>query len=98
MKVTIGALGNSLLGSDTVISVYLHSLSTLQYTGSGWMQLGSDIDWSEAGEQAVYSIALSSDGNTVVVVGQCYALVLDALVEGAASVHQLEMKQMKDAS
>lgn len=97
MKVTIGALGNSLLGSDTVMSVYLHSLSTLQYTGSGWMRLGSDIDWSEAGEQAVYSIALSSDGNTVVV-GRRYALVLDALVKGAASVHQLEMKQMKGAS
>jgi hypothetical protein len=39
-----------------------------QYSGSSWVQLGSDIDGEAAGDEFGFSIALSSDG-TVVAVG-----------------------------
>jgi hypothetical protein len=57
----VGAYGNDGTGSSAGhVRVYA-------WNGSAWSQLGADIDGEAAGDQSGYSVALSSDGQTLAV-------------------------------
>jgi hypothetical protein len=59
--VAIGAPFNDGAGSDAgQVRVY-------QNIGGTWMQFGGDIDGEAASDQSGYSVAISSDGNTVAI-------------------------------
>ena len=59
--VAIGARSNDDFGSNAGhVRVY-------RYNGSGWMQLGLDIDGEATGDQSGYSVGLSADGQTVAI-------------------------------
>jgi len=59
--VAIGADFNDDNGSDSGhVRVY-------NYTGSSWVQLGSDIDGEAVEDQSGYSVSISADGSTVAI-------------------------------
>jgi hypothetical protein len=60
--VAIGGFMNDASGSDA------GHVRVLQWSGSAWVQLGTDIDGEAAGDQFGVSVALSSDG-TIVAIG-----------------------------
>jgi len=59
--VAIGALFNDGNGSNA------GHVRLYRWNGVSWAQLGSDIDGEAAGDEAGYSVALSSDGQTVAI-------------------------------
>ena len=60
--VAIGATGNDGTGDDA------GHVRVFEYIGSDWVQLGSDIDGEDAGDESGHSLSLSSDG-TIVAIG-----------------------------
>ena len=59
--VVIGAPGNDDNGTDS------GHARVYRYDGSTWTQLGADIDGEAASDESGNSVAMSSDGNTVVI-------------------------------
>lgn len=60
-RVAIGAYGNDANGANT------GHARVYQYNGSGWVQLGTDIDGVAAGDYAGRSVSISGDGWAVAV-------------------------------
>ena len=59
--IAIGARGNNGNGSDS------GHTRIYRWDGASWNQLGSDIDGEAAGDHSGKAVALSGDGNTVVI-------------------------------
>ena len=59
--VAIGARSNDVNGSNS------GHARVYGYNGSGWIQLGGDIDGEAAGDYSGWSVSLSSDGKTVAI-------------------------------
>ena len=63
--VAIGATGNDGAGSNA------GHTRVYEYSGSAWVQKGSDIDGEAAGDYSGYSVSLSSDGS-IMAIGAIY--------------------------
>ena len=79
--VAIGAHGNDGGGSNAGhVRVYFNA-------GGGWVQRGSDLDGSDAGDRFGYSVSLSADG-TILAVGAILANGVNGVDSGRVHVYQ----------
>ena len=79
--VAIGAIYNDGNGSNSGhVRIY-------EWSGSAWVQKGSDIDGEVAGDQSGYSVSLSSDGS-IVAIGALFNDGVNGVDSGHARIYE----------